>query len=222
MRTSCKAEEMYAPERAASHPCPRSSTGELSGTVLHSSPSGGLGEGTASLNSFESAIKTFPLSLQSPPNHIDYYPIAIMTMSLVLSSLWKMKETCTSAFPVLQPESHLMDLFFNFPYITNRMRTINMSCWHPSHTINRQTQAAPCLEESPLHIPLIFPTWDMGTWTNSACAPEYSEHALNEPQANLRLSAPMYQWSTASTPKHNILLCCGYYTSWLHRVVSCM
>lgn len=90
------------------------------------------------------------------------------------------------------------------------------------HAINRQTQTAPCLEESPLHIPLIFPTRDTGTWTNSACAPEYSVYAVNEPQANLRLSSPIYPWPTASTPEHNILLCCGYYTSWLHRVVSCM
>lgn len=59
MRISRKAEEMYAPERAVSCPCPRSSTEELLGTVLHSSPSGGLGEGLASLNSFERATKAF-------------------------------------------------------------------------------------------------------------------------------------------------------------------
>lgn len=33
------------------------------------------------------------------------------------------------------------------------------------HTINRQTKITPCLEESPLHIPLIFPTQDTVAWT---------------------------------------------------------
>lgn len=49
-----------------------------------------------------------------------------------------------------------------------------------SNTQFRQTQITPCLEESPLHIPLIFPTQDAEIWTRifRVCSKWYwgSEH----------------------------------------------
>lgn len=84
-----------------------------------------------------------------------------------------MKETFESAFPVLQPELHLMDLFclfFSFlishTSLTGREQLLCLLDVQVKHTINRQTQMAQFPKESPLRIPLIFPTQDIGTGTN--------------------------------------------------------
>lgn len=99
-------EEMYTTKRAVLHLCPRSSPGELLGTVHHGFPLRGLGEGT-SLNSFERAIRA--INTLSTKSHW-FFSSASIPVSLVLSPLQQMQGSWTSFFLVLQPELHLMNL----------------------------------------------------------------------------------------------------------------